>query len=242
MFDPTLIKFPRAHSIHQIEINLESYLTSNNNLIIVFEDWITQLNVKYHQHRIDIFLNDESQFNPCVFLSLTEETFTDNEITAHINFISAQHDCDMPSTQAGTWLIRMVDALVYALGCSIAQLYDGSQIECPNSSVFVSLIFLRIFAGRFSSWYENFGFQTQDKAELVQLMQELYHLPIANFTSDVLEDYPALQNETLGSYMNRLWHMNCHAYDQMFKDLARQTPLIDQIVDLNLNEYTKRYR
>ena len=115
--------------------------------------------------------------------------------TSSINSLKA--GCDLPS---GTWLVNMSIDLLRNMGVKSINVTDSSRIDGAI------LKYLRVFYGKFSSWYENFGFVPVevDIPEVRKAMYDLHHLP-ASVVDPEAEGY-------LGPYMMDVWNRDHKEY------------------------------
>ena len=155
-YDPSRIKFGRAQNIQEVISRINNYLIDTDfqprsNIImpvlnINFKHWTTQVHVFVYDKNLYIVLYDRDSPNAC--MSLTLRNITDG-VEGKIQMISSQYNCNIPETRRGTWLMELADNLLHSLGCTRAILHDESQMRC-NDHMSVSLLFLRIFQGKFS--------------------------------------------------------------------------------------------
>ena len=131
-----------------------------------------------------------------------------------------------PETRSGTFAVELTVVLLCSLGLKKIVLEDEATLD-PGAS----LLFIRIFQGKFSSWYESFGFEPEhsvldgeetdpeepviDKAEFLRLANSLYSFP--------------LSRGKLGETMIRIWSFDKNAYGSMF-GVLKQHPTIGPLI------------
>jgi len=147
---------------------------------------------------------------------------------AHVEWIN-QKGCSVPETRKGTFVVEFVVVLLCSLGMKVIVLDDDARIFDG-----VLLLFVRIFQGKFSSWYESFSFQPDISSEnFIKAAKQLHSHRLAS-------------GDTVGTTMVKLLEFDRNIYISVF-DLLRKDPitggLIKQIEDYNHKvNYVKKCR
>ena len=208
-------------------------------------------------------INELSESSPCLELYVFEK---ENIIQAEIKWIRAiTRGCQIPSSSAGTWILKLVDALTAILGIQKVELSDIAKITCGQDET--SLKMLRIYGGG-RSWYEKFGYHldTEYQTAYDQAILNLINLPMSLVVQNVEnfvipEDLPLVEigetleelqpkvlqifemvpidNYNLGSYLTDLWQRSCHHY-LILEQFLQFSSLVD--MTFALVQSTKLYR
>ncbi len=155
---------------------------------------------------------------------------------SYLDMIRSNKSVYVPDQKIGTWLVQLAISLSRALGVRGIKLIDRSKIVIDKSEY--NLLFLRIFAGKYSSWYHKFGFRLANDKMLVADMNSLYHLHPAIFPS--ANDLTS-HDIHLGPYMTKLWNINKALYAKIF-DEVKGNPLYNKIQSIAREEYTLLFR
>lgn len=225
------------------DIDLYSVVTSfavyNNTIKLIKEKWaiypgsnIVKLLFQNKTHLIQldnysIDIGENLILNPLIF---------SKSITMHISQVKKDN------RYSGTYLMNLANALIYSLGFRYADLMDKSTILCSRDNKYSPLIFLRIFEGKLSSWYENFGYQTKGGDK--ELMKQVAIFPMSTIKKYVNQLFANKDNvdnvnnrklmdiiyesehETLGPFMVDLWRHNCDLYSYLL-DLLLNSDLFN---------------
>lgn len=76
-----------------------------------------------------------------------------------IETLNTRHvDCPLPDRNRGKWLVGLIDELMCKIGIYKIEVRDFTKKQCSLTNSSVDFFLLRVFQGKSSSWYENFGF------------------------------------------------------------------------------------
>ena len=121
----------------------------------------------------------------------------------------------------GTFLVELSIKLARALSLVGIKLIDRSKVM--NGVFAEKLVLIRAFQGKYSSWYETFGFVFQrekDRVLLCQSLKDLHDLSVPEISAE----------ECLGSYMLRIRDKSSEMYKNTYKELNRN-PSFQQVLN-----------
>lgn len=183
-----------------------------------------------------VTLHSSDSFDPCLRINISNL-----RKSAYIETVGIDPSCKIPQSHGGSWLIRMANSFLCSIGVGEAFVDDDARLTCGTYKP--KIILLRIFQGRYSGWYENFGYKPDfyrtegNKTKALKAMQQLHDLPARELyrQSDPLllsEKYPP-GNLNLGDYMISIWNEDCSDYSRL-ESFLRSTdgswsPLIETI-------------
>lgn len=147
---------------------------------------------------------------PCIEFSMEGEGCNISQIYAG--------NCLTPSSRRGTWLVELTLTIMDALGAQYAKLCDQAGFDN------VILLWLRVFQGKPGSWYRKFGFVSTDKGRDRRRRREeemLRDIPIdqVRLTQDAIRLVPPNEDDSLASYMLKLFHASRKVYSKQVQEL-----------------------
>lgn len=200
-------------------------------LDIIYKKFESILIFKKNYEDLEIKIHTLDGSYSCLEIQVSASEREDGEsyTLANIDSVSAGN-CLVPTIKTGTWIMGLANKIICILGVQEAYLVDESSIKCGNRDV--RLLFLRVYRGNYSYWYENFGYTYKNREKAILAMKQLNSLPAKTINVGVkvnpkfnykltkekmehinyiLEKYPP-QDLSIGEYMSSLWDQNCELY------------------------------
>lgn len=197
-------------------------------LDVIHEGFRTTLLISRLDHMFQITLPSTDPYDPCLRILIFGET-------AYIDSVTTEPNCRIPQQHGGSWMMRLTNSLLCRLGVKEARLDDDARMLCGGRP---KIIFLRIFQGRLSGWYQNFGYepsfyeQEPNRILALETMRQLRELPAQQLYTESVESiqpnykiYPEVLAElrrkyppgemNLGDYMMSVWQHNCTDYSRL---------------------------
>lgn len=203
-------KFPRTSDYSQLFSNLEDVIAkygANPNVKREYaHSTASEVTVELDGSRATINIAKEEEAIYCLSLPLPGTYLSHFSIIFHslgcnldkVGILSTPH----PVFSTGTKLMRLILAILDALGTPSVFLTDCSEVRLSGSKSFVSLPLVRLFQGKSMSWYGNFGFCLIGDPTAV-LEKELLSYPLTQI-SEIVHVELARHHSTFGSYMTSL--------------------------------------
>lgn len=250
IYYPKYQHFPITKKLNTVNNYLnnisKSQLNKDNLINVSYNDFLTTLNFETTEDKIYLCIKNKN--NNANHLDLIITKSSAGNLDGFLDYISSNiYSENIPKEKAGTWLVNLSIAICKSLGLKTMSLVDRSYIQRKAKNV--NLLFLRIFQGKFSSWYTQFGFILKKKPniqkQLIDDMKSLYSLDIEEFRFDLLFEYMNAnvfyKNETLGKFMVYLWENNKNHYIQAFEHIYKKQygsfNLINKIRKISSTEY-----
>lgn len=125
-----------------------------HSLRIKYNNFETEISIlKSADELLQIYIPSNDEYDPCLRMYIGSH---DGILSAYIDTVGIDDTCLIPKINGGTWIMNFVNWLLCYLGIISASLDDDARLKkCGGSP---RLILLRIFQGRLSTWYENFGY------------------------------------------------------------------------------------
>lgn len=202
IFDPTLYTFDRANTFIQARKNVDTLISKygDNTIPLIFDNYQTALNI--------INLIVPGNYPPSLELNICK---SGNKVYGFLDNTSLY----VPGKNCGTWLLRLAISLSQSLGLPYIKLIDRAKIIDQGYNH--KLLFIRIFQGKLSSWYQKFGFVL--KLGKSKYLQENL-LTDMNFLYSTNLDINGQMITHLGSYMIQLWKSDKTEYGKILNTIA----------------------
>lgn len=176
-YDPILLQnFIQPKTLKNVRDYLDDVLENfgieiYNIFPVIYKNFIIYVEVRFFPNEdkisiVSVKKNSSGEFKissfPCLVIDIYERG---DKLCCTLETINSNRNfCSIPKTRSGTWLVEMANALIYSLKINNVRLQDVAKISCSSNGFKESYLFLiRLFQGKFPSWYVNFGYKINFK-------------------------------------------------------------------------------
>lgn len=219
ILDLKYVSLPRTQNNHELGENINAIMNEYGFNFIEFDNYIKyNVDVKYNDFIITLtFIHNDDG----IFISLIMDRDVPFEIQitksfslSHSYIVAIHSSRNLPTgLQRGKEIMTFIIEFLDKLGSNNITLEDQAKIDIGIPFNKVLLSHIRLFQGKPSSWYSDFGFLPNPYCNTLQLEEEIRTYPL--YKLNIYDE----RYDTLGPYMLNLLKISPSKFIYKFDDI-----------------------
>lgn len=224
MYNPEYHKFEKVTTLKKFERNIENLITCSISNIqrpldwtksyaipLTFKNFETVIIVSKHKDSFEINIVNKKGKYCLEFIIMVQKS----NVYGYLDMVKVLPNCIIPSSKSGTWMVNLVSALGKSLGLYYIELVDRAKVK-NKDHIEEKLWLIRVYSGKYSSWYEEFGYRFVKNHNVENSMKALHDLKILFMK----KDFPEItKNTKLGPFALKLWNSPQKIYEKFYNIL-----------------------